>query len=226
MVSTLEPRKNAFFLLDWFRQSQALPAGSELWWVGPLGWLTSRRRLRQYQNAAGRKVRFLGVVSDAELCRLYRTAGWSAYPSLYEGFGFPVLDALRHGTPVLASYHSALVRTRSSRRPLLRSLRPGDRGRRLSRVRRRRSGRRASRSPRRPLQLERRRPRRARSVSRPARSRRDPQRPETSKNWTTKHTKITKKRHPTITHRMFSFFLLLLFLFFRAFSLFRGPLLL
>ncbi len=108
VVSTLEPRKNAFFLLDWFRQSQALPPGSELWWVGPLGWLTSRRRLRQYQNADGRKVRFLGVVSDAELCRLYRTAGWSAYPSLYEGFGFPVLDALRHGTPVLSSYHSSL----------------------------------------------------------------------------------------------------------------------
>lgn len=108
VVSTLEPRKNAFFLLDWFRQTEALPPGSELWWVGPLGWLTSRRRLRQYQSLKGRRVRFLGVVSDAALCRLYRTAGWSAYPSLYEGFGFPVLDALRHGTPVLASYHSAL----------------------------------------------------------------------------------------------------------------------
>jgi glycosyltransferase involved in cell wall biosynthesis len=108
VVSTLEPRKNAFFLLDWFRQTEVLPEGSELWWVGPLGWLTSRRRLRQYQAMAGRRVRFLGVVSDAALCRLYRTAGWSVYPSLYEGFGFPVLDALRHGTPVLASYHSAL----------------------------------------------------------------------------------------------------------------------
>lgn len=109
VVSTLEPRKNAFFLLDWFRQTEVLPEGAELWWVGPLGWLTSRRRLRQYQAVTkGRRVRFLGVVSDAELCRLYRTAGWSAYPSLYEGFGFPVLDALRHGTPVLSSYHSAL----------------------------------------------------------------------------------------------------------------------
>jgi glycosyltransferase involved in cell wall biosynthesis len=53
-------------------------------------------------------VRFLGVVSDASLCHLYRTAGWTAYPSLYEGFGLPVLDALRHGAPVLASYHSSL----------------------------------------------------------------------------------------------------------------------
>ena len=109
VVSTLEPRKNAFFLLDWFRATDVLPEGSELWWVGPLGWLTSRRRLRQYREVTkGRRVRFLGVVSDAALCRLYRTAGWSAYPSLYEGFGFPVLDALRHGTPVLSSYHSAL----------------------------------------------------------------------------------------------------------------------
>ena len=109
VVSTLEPRKNAFFLLEWFRKTEALPEGSELWWVGPLGWLTSRRRLRQYTRLSnGRRVRFLGVVSDKELCRLYRTAGWSAYPSLYEGFGFPVLDALRHGTPVLSSYHSSL----------------------------------------------------------------------------------------------------------------------
>ena len=85
-----------------------LDEGAELWWVGPLGWLTSRRKLRRYQGLKGRKIRFLGVVSDAALCRLYRRAGWSAYPSLYEGFGFPVLDALRHGTPVLSSYHSAL----------------------------------------------------------------------------------------------------------------------
>lgn len=108
VVSTLEPRKNAPFLLDWFRRTDVLPEGSELWWVGPLGWLTSRRRLRRYAPPRGRRVRFLGVVSDAALCRLYRTAGWAAYPSLYEGFGLPVLDALRHGAPVLAGYHSAL----------------------------------------------------------------------------------------------------------------------
>ena len=109
VVSTLEPRKNAFFLLDWFRRTEALPEGSELWWVGPLGWLTSRKALASYRRMPrGRRVRFLGVVPDRALCRLYRTAGWSIYPSLYEGFGFPVLDALRHGTPVLASFNSAL----------------------------------------------------------------------------------------------------------------------
>jgi hypothetical protein len=68
------------------------------------------RRLRTYSRltARGQRVRFLGVVSDAELCRLYQTAGWSAYPTLYEGFGLPVLDALRHGTPVLTAFHSSL----------------------------------------------------------------------------------------------------------------------
>lgn len=108
VVSTVEPRKNADFLLEWFRQTDALPADTELWWAGRVGWLTSRRRLRQYQKLKGRRVRFLGVVDDVELCRLYQTVGWSIYPSLYEGFGFPVLDALRHGTPVLTSYNSAL----------------------------------------------------------------------------------------------------------------------
>jgi alpha-1,3-rhamnosyl/mannosyltransferase len=109
VVSTLEPRKNAFFLLDWFRESQAIPAGTELWWVGPMGWMVSKTQLRAYERSRGHRVRFLGVVSDQELCRLYQQVGWSIYPSLYEGFGFPVLDALRHGTPVLTSANSSLV---------------------------------------------------------------------------------------------------------------------
>ena len=109
VVSTLEPRKNADFLFDWFLKSTALPEKAELWWVGPMGWLTSRRKLKRLESAsAGRKIRFRGVVSDAKLCQLYQTAGWSIYPSLYEGFGFPVLDALRHGTPVLASGNSSI----------------------------------------------------------------------------------------------------------------------
>ncbi len=54
-------------------------------------------------------MRFLENVGDAELCRLYQTAGWSIYPSLYEGFGFPILDSLRHGTPVLSSFTSSMA---------------------------------------------------------------------------------------------------------------------
>ena len=110
IVSTLEPRKNPEFLFKWFHTSKALPTHAELWWVGPDGWLTSKEKLEQFERQPGsdRRVRFLGVVSDAELCKLYRTVGWSIYPSLYEGFGFPVLDSLRHGTPVFTSYNSSL----------------------------------------------------------------------------------------------------------------------
>ena len=109
VVSTLEPRKNARFLFDWFFSSPDVADGSELWWVGPTGWLSSKRELRQMRQPGGkRKIKFLGVVDDAKLCRLYQTAGWSAYPSLYEGFGFPVLDSLRHNTPVIAAMNSSI----------------------------------------------------------------------------------------------------------------------
>ncbi len=108
-VSTVEPRKNARFLLDWFHATRALPADAELWWVGRMGWLMSRDELRRATRPpGGRRVRFLGNVSDATLCRLYRRAAWSIYPSVYEGFGFPVVDSLRHGTPVLTSRNSSL----------------------------------------------------------------------------------------------------------------------
>jgi glycosyltransferase involved in cell wall biosynthesis len=107
VVSTLEPRKNADFLLDWFLDSPAVRPGSELWWVGPEGWLLAPRgRLRG--RRADRRVKFLGMVSDRQLCRLYQEAACTVYPSLYEGFGFPVLDSLMHGTPVLCSFNSSL----------------------------------------------------------------------------------------------------------------------
>lgn len=112
VVSTLEPRKNGPFLLDWFCQTEALPANMELWWVGPRGWWATRDWLKDLskkrQGKAGRRVRLLGMVSDRRLCQLYQQAAFTIYPSLYEGFGFPVLDSLMHGAPVACSYNSSL----------------------------------------------------------------------------------------------------------------------
>ncbi len=110
IVSTLEPRKNPEFFCDWFHSSPVLTDDAELWWVGSIGWITCQDDLKQFERREGtnRRIKFLGVVEDAELCKLYQTASYSAYPSLYEGFGFPVLDSLRHNTPVLAAMNSSI----------------------------------------------------------------------------------------------------------------------
>ena len=110
VVSTIEPRKNAAFLLNWFQQTTLLPPDTELCWVGKLGWMMSPDELMPLAHPpGGRRVQFLENIDDAELCRLYQIADWSIYPSQYEGFGFPILDSLWHGTPVLASCTSSMV---------------------------------------------------------------------------------------------------------------------
>src|SRR5205085_10553544 len=100
VVSTLEPRKNGRLLLDWFLDAKALAPEMELWWVGPKGWL-HEHSAEAHWRASKKAVRFLGMVPDRELCELYQRAAFAVYPSLYEGFGFPVLDALWHQTPVV-----------------------------------------------------------------------------------------------------------------------------
>jgi glycosyltransferase involved in cell wall biosynthesis len=112
VVSTLEPRKNPGFLIDWFLTTTQLDDNAELCWVGPKAWWVSRSSilgLSTRRAKATRAVRFLGMVSEAHLCDLYWQAEAVIYPSLYEGFGFPVLDSLLHGTPVLASFNSSLT---------------------------------------------------------------------------------------------------------------------
>ena len=99
-VSTLEPRKNlpalveAFGLLRRERPELTLAlAGLSGWEDRPLG---------------GEGVRLLGFVGDDELARLYRGASAFAYPSSFEGFGMPVVEALACGTPAVVSSHPSL----------------------------------------------------------------------------------------------------------------------
>lgn len=103
VVATLEPRKNAQFVSDWFQRTSVLPEDMELVWVGPPGWLPALG-----DRKANKRIHFPGILSDAELCRLYQEATFTIYPSLYEGFGLPVLDSLLHGTPVACSFNSSL----------------------------------------------------------------------------------------------------------------------
>ncbi|MBA3364385.1 MAG: glycosyltransferase family 4 protein [Actinobacteria bacterium] len=89
-VGTVEPRKNLARVVE-----AAKRAGVELRVVGERGWGDV--------ELPGNGVRWLGRVPDDELASLYRGALCLAYPSLYEGFGIPVLEALASGTPVVTS---------------------------------------------------------------------------------------------------------------------------
>jgi glycosyltransferase involved in cell wall biosynthesis len=96
-TGTVEPRKNLLRLIE------ALPEGALLVVAGPRGWEDDPILRR-----AGDQVRFLGRVSDRELAGLYRLCTVFCYPSLYEGFGLPVLEALQAGAPVVTSNVSSL----------------------------------------------------------------------------------------------------------------------
>ena len=106
-VGTLEPRKNLVRLVRAFRRLAARGAPHQLVLAGPLGW-QPQRLLREVAEGAPGEVVLVGQVLPAELDALYRAADAFVYPSLYEGFGIPVLEAMSRALPCVVSTSSSL----------------------------------------------------------------------------------------------------------------------
>ena len=109
-VGTIEPRKNLARAAEAARR-----AGVELRVAGARGW----------GDVATNGVRWLGEVSDDELARLLRGARALVYPSLYEGFGIPILEAMAVGTPVVTSAGGATEEVAGGAAVLVDPLDPG-----------------------------------------------------------------------------------------------------
>lgn len=113
-VGTLEPRKNHLGLIKAFYKSQSSggkgkqqrPAMLAL--AGGPGWMYEETRQLVADLKLEKKVRFLGRVGELELITLYSLADVFAYPSFFEGFGVPPLEAMACGAPVITSNTSSL----------------------------------------------------------------------------------------------------------------------
>ena len=108
-LSRLEPRKNFTRLIEAFhlaRQEAQIP--HRLIIGGGKGWLYEEIFQRVGELQLHDHVHFTGFVADADLPALYSAADFFAYPSLYEGFGLPIVEALACGTPVLTANNSCL----------------------------------------------------------------------------------------------------------------------
>jgi glycosyltransferase involved in cell wall biosynthesis len=107
-VGTLQPRKNYVRLIRAFAnlEPEAVEPEAQLVIAGGRGWLY--QDIFAEAERHGDRVRLLGFVDEADLPALYRNAALFAFPSLYEGFGLPVLEAMACGVPVVCSNASSL----------------------------------------------------------------------------------------------------------------------
>lgn len=107
-VGTLQPRKNFVRLIQAYSRIAAKYPDLTLVIVGKKGWLYEDILLAPKKHGVAERVYFMDFVSDRDLSALYKNAKAFALPSLYEGFGIPVLEAMSLGTPVIVSNTSSL----------------------------------------------------------------------------------------------------------------------
>jgi glycosyltransferase involved in cell wall biosynthesis len=107
-VGTLEPRKNVDGLIrafDWLRRVSDVK--HKLYIVGMKGWMFEDIFKTYDESEFKKDIIFKGYVNDTELRALYQGASVFVYPSFYEGFGLPVVEAFSYGVPVVTSNASS-----------------------------------------------------------------------------------------------------------------------
>lgn len=108
-LGTIEPRKNILGLIEAFERAAArIPTDYSLVIAGAAGWKNAAVRKRLRQSGVKKRLQFIGYIDPIDKPSLYRGAGLFVYPSFYEGFGFPVLEALASGVPTITSNRSSL----------------------------------------------------------------------------------------------------------------------
>ncbi|MDZ4197942.1 MAG: glycosyltransferase family 1 protein [Kiritimatiellia bacterium] len=107
-VGTLEPRKNISLLVDAFERLRSGGQDAELVLAGRAGWRTGAIFERMSSSVFRADIRHVRNADDHQLAALYASAAVLVFPSLYEGFGLPVLEAMQMGCPVIASNRSSL----------------------------------------------------------------------------------------------------------------------
>jgi glycosyltransferase involved in cell wall biosynthesis len=107
-VGTLEPRKNLKAILGAFELLDVESEDVDLVIVGNIGWKTKEAINLLGTHRHRTRIHLAGYVDDARLFFIYQNALCLLYPSLYEGFGFPILEAMNYGVPVITSNVSSM----------------------------------------------------------------------------------------------------------------------
>jgi len=123
-VSTIEPRKGHEMLLSVWKRLLQAPACQEtrfnLVFVGRKGWLVDELLDRfESEPCVGVSLHILTNIDDRALAQLYANAAFCVYPSVYEGFGLPIVESFRHGKAVLASTGGAIPEVVAGMSPCL-----------------------------------------------------------------------------------------------------------
>src|SRR6184192_2602868 len=110
-VSSIQPRKNLIRLIEAYSCLRGLrPEGKlpQLILVGKRGWLDNETFRAAQRHSANNDIAFTGYVAENDLSALYSGATCFVYPSFFEGFGLPVLEAMQCGAPVIAGNRTSI----------------------------------------------------------------------------------------------------------------------